>query len=537
MASLFILQAAGVLLSVFVYFGFIRKKGSGLPLPPGPKPLPVIGNLRNLPPAGKLEYTHWLSFKERYGPLSSITVLGQPMIIVHDRKALLDLLEKHSVKTSNRPSQVFANELCGLGRMIPSLQYSDYFRFQRKIIHQQIGTKALASRFGEVQDIESRRLLLRILRNPEDMREHIKTEAAAIILKITYGYNLDPHQADPLVALVEYMMECLVQAFVPLSWLVDVIPPIRHLPKGFPGTAQFRKVSDRCKAVTDAMIEESFAFVQRQIANKTERPSLVSSMIHQYSDGKGDLKASDLEAISSCAAIMYGAGADTTVSTISSMILAMVLHPDIQKKAQAEIDSVVGVGVMPDLKDRERLPYTSALTKECFRWIPVVPIGTTHVASEDLTCGGYSIPKGSYILPQIWWFCHDPAVHPEPERFLPERFIAPRNEPDPAQHVFGYGRRICPGRYLAEDSVFLSVARLLACFDMAKQKDNLGREIDFEIDMTPGLICRPGTFPYSISPRSEKHAELIQSVELDYPWEQGDAPLLNSRVRDVIEER
>ena len=82
-----------------------------LPLPPGPKGLPLIGNINDLPPPGSQEYLHWQNFKKRYGSLSSITIMGQTMIIIHDRNTALELMEKRASKNSGRPNMKFAMEM------------------------------------------------------------------------------------------------------------------------------------------------------------------------------------------------------------------------------------------------------------------------------------------------------------------------------------------------------------------------------------------------------------------------------------------
>ncbi|KAI9149625.1 o-methylsterigmatocystin oxidoreductase [Paramyrothecium foliicola] len=537
MAHILVIQAAVATLSIIIYYTIIRKKDAGLPLPPGPKPLPIVGNIRDMPPQGKLEYEHWLEFKKKYGGISSVTVLGQPMIILHDRKAIIEILGKNSLRTSNRPIQPFGGDMCGFGSLLTMLQYDDNFKNQRKLVDQQLGTRLLSSRFGQVQDVESRRFLLRVLEDPKELRAHLNTEASAIILKITYGYSPAPQGFDPLNTLVNILIEHMALALVPLSWIVDLFPILGYLPNGFPGAGAFQKMALKCQEVTRTVADAPFELVKSQMSKGTHRPSFVSSAIQQCRDSTGRLSKDDEESIKFAAAIMYGGGAETTASTIHTMILAMMLHPEAQEKAQQEIDNVIGAVKLPRLEDRESLPYVTALVKEIYRWRPIVPIAPAHVTTEEITYGGYRIPKGSYLLPQIWWLVHDPSVYPNPEKFEPERFLSPRNEQDPLANIFGYGRRICPGRFLAEDSVWLTAARLLAVFNCQKLRDEQGREVNFEITTTPGLLCQLAPYPYSITPRSDRHAELIRSVEVDHPWEKGDAEQLNkllgNRVQDL----
>ncbi|KAJ3539528.1 hypothetical protein NM208_g5454 [Fusarium decemcellulare] len=520
---LILTQLVFVLLCIALYWLLIQRKPSN-DLPPGPKPLPLVGNILDLPPAGKPEYQHWIKLKSKYGPVSSVTVLGTTMVILQSNEAIQDIMVKKSTKTGGRPDLYFADELCGFGVFTSNITHGPTHRLHRKFMHQQMGTKTLAGQFYGIQDVESRRFLLRVLDDPDNLIKHIKTEASAIILRITYGYSIEPHKADPLVDLIEGMMDNWSRAVVPGTWLVDVLPFLKHLPAGFPGTS-FKKTAEKWIEVTRMAIEVPYAFVLKQMANGAPRSSYVAGLVEHYSNSASkDWKPSkdDEDAIKNSAAIIYGGGADTTVSTISSFVLAMIMFPDVQRRAQAEIDTVVGSDRLPNGEDRERLPYLAALIKETLRWLPVVPVGTTHVAQEEVTYAGYRIPKGAYLLAGIWSCLHDPQTHPNPSIFDPERFLEPRNEPDPANHTFGYGRRICPGRYLADDNLFLTLSRLLATFHIGKAVDGQGKEIDVKMEATPGLITHPVSFPYSIKPRSARHAELIRSTETEYPWEESD---------------
>ncbi|KAF5025066.1 hypothetical protein F66182_2835 [Fusarium sp. NRRL 66182] len=320
------------------------------------------------------------------------------------------------------------------------------------------------------------------------------------------------------------MMINFSYAFVPLSWAVDIVPSLIHLPHWFPG-ASFKKTAKEWRKTTDQALNVPYNFVMNQMSSGVNRPSYVASHIEQSSKNNDGSKPSqeDIDAVKASAAILYGGGADTTVSSIMSFILAMIVSPEVQKKAQAEIDRVVGSDRLPGFEDQECLPYVNALAKEAHRWMPVVPITTTHVTQEELIYAGYRIPKGSYLIPNTWWLLHDPEVYENPSLFDPERFIEPRNEPDPTDYAFGYARRVCPGRYLAEDSIFITLARLLAVFTMDKAVDENGNEIEVEIDAMPGLISHPVDFAYSIKPRSCKHVEMVREAEKEHPWEESDA--------------
>ncbi|KAK2003327.1 cytochrome P450 [Colletotrichum falcatum] len=518
---------------ILYYFHFRRLARSNLP--PGPCPLPIVGNIRDLPPSGKPEYQHWLKLKDTYGSISCITILGQLIIVIHDRDAAHDLLNKSSMKTSGRPYMPFA-DLCGFTSLLNLEQYDAGYRQDRKLVHQQFGTKAVAARFRDTIDAESHRFLVQILDDPANLVQHIKTVTSGIILRITYGYSISPNAPDPLVGLIEHTMDIFALATVLMGWATDIFPALQYLPASLPGTS-FRKVAQEYGAQLRTTMEVPYSFVRQQMAKGTNRLSYVSSLVehHILNDEGVDKADKDMEeAIKKTAVVMYGGGADTSATSIHAFVLAMILFPEVQKKAQREIDTVVGGDALPQFADRDRLPYVSALVKETLRWFPVAPLGVAHRTDEAFDYRGFHIPKGAYLLPSIWWFLNDPQTYADPSCFDPDRFLPPRNEPDPEDQAFGYGRRICPGRYLADESIFITVARLLATFDIKKAVDESGREIDPEIHGTSGLIMRLQDFPYSMTPRSAKSVHLVKAAETEHTHDDGDARLVRDTLSSLL---
>ena len=168
--------AASAMLAAGVLFAYQRtRRGNSLPLPPGPKPVPLLGNVADFPPAGEPEHLHWLKHKDMYGGISSVTVMGMTLVILHDKALAHDLLEKSAGKTSGRPEMVMANKLCGYESIAVCQSYTPTFRRYRKLLHQELGTKTTAAQFHNVQEEEVKRQLVRILREPEGLLSHYKT--------------------------------------------------------------------------------------------------------------------------------------------------------------------------------------------------------------------------------------------------------------------------------------------------------------------------------------------------------------------------
>lgn len=318
-------------------------------------------------------------------------------------------------------------------------------------------------------------------------------------------------------------------AAVPMAWPVDILPILRHIPENFPGI-KFKKIAREWRKSIRSTAYTPYRFAQRQIAANRSEQSYVSKLVRKFRSGDetAGLSSEDEEAIVWTAASLYGAAADTTVITLSVFTLAMVMFPHVQYKAQEEIDRVVGTDRLPSFDDRDGLPYVSAVVKETLRWWPIAPMGFPHAVDADIEYNGLHIPKGALLLPAVWWFLHDPEVYADSASFDPERFLSPRNEPDPDTEGFGYGRRICPGRFFADSSLYINIVQTLATFNIAKSVGKDGKEIAVDVKPKPGILSYPTEFQFHAVPRSQKHVQLIRRVELEHPFETSDAGFLGS---------
>ncbi|OGM46071.1 putative flavonoid 3-hydroxylase [Aspergillus bombycis] len=514
-----------LLAGVLGLYALLKSKASRAPLPPGPKGLPIIGNIGSDLPRGGKDWEHWLKHKDLYGPISSITTAGHTLVILNDTNVAMELLEKRSARYSSRPRLVMANELSGADIFLTTHTENALVREQRKRILSQLRSeRALLSLYPQV-DTVVRRFLLRTLQKPEELVDHIKTGIGGVILKIAYGYTAEFHGRDPLIDLVEKTSFAFGIINQPAGWLVDSIPALKYMPSWFPG-AGFKKQAREYRRGFDTLANWPFAFARHQMKEGKYEPSFVSRQIEQTNS---ILNPKEELNIKYSAAAVFQAGYDTTASTITSFFLAMALFPAAQIKAQEEIDRVIGAR-LPTPADRVNLPYVNALINEVIRWNPVVQIGIMHAATEDDIYEGYLIPKGAPIVPNIWAFAHDPEVYSDPMSFRPERFLASDGhtpERDPHTLVFGFGRRICPGRPLADFNNFLTIARSLAVFRIRKAMKD-GKEIDPVVDYQEGIVGHLSPFEVSIQPRSAEHEALIRSLEVEDPGSRSDLTTLES---------
>ncbi|CUA74191.1 O-methylsterigmatocystin oxidoreductase [Rhizoctonia solani] len=200
-------------------------------------------------------------------------------------------------------------------------------------------------------------------------------------------------------------------------------------------------------------------------------------------------------------------GSDTTVSSLKTFVLAMLLFPECQAKAQGEIDRVIGSSRLPTFDDKDQLPYVNNLINEVMRWQPVTPLAVPHACTQDDVYRNYRIPKGAIVIGNVWSMSRNAEVYKNPEDFNPDRFLDPQVPKIPA---FGFGRRLCPGIHYAEASIFITVTSILAAYTITKAKDENGEEITPSTEgVAESVVYHPKPFKCVFTPRSEKHRELI----------------------------
>lgn len=156
------------------YYRWIKSTNNEAKLPPGPKGLPLVGNMFDFPPASIPEYRHWAKLREKYGPVISLSILGQKVIVIHDLAIAEHLMNVKLSKTSSRPHMTFANEMAGFDNILVSKSPKLDLQLYRKIAYDHLGTEKKVSQFWRFQEMETARLLLLTLDNPNDLIRHFK---------------------------------------------------------------------------------------------------------------------------------------------------------------------------------------------------------------------------------------------------------------------------------------------------------------------------------------------------------------------------
>ncbi|KAJ7095645.1 cytochrome P450 [Mycena epipterygia] len=437
--SLYAYAAGGSALLIALHSYFSQRTRSKLPLPPGPRKWPLVGNLFDMPTT--FEWLTYMEWSKRYNSdVLHLNVAGTSIIVVSSAEAANELLEKRASLYSDRARLPMVNELMGWDFALAFMKYGEHWRAHRRLFHEVFNAVASQNFHAKEREV-CHELLYAFLEKPDhDVQDHFRHMAAKIVLSVAYDIDVKP-SGDPYVELADSAVEGLVTAVVPGRFLVDSIPLLKYVPAWFPG-AGFQRRAREWRRLSQGMLEKPFAEAKQKIAKHPIRDRL------------------------------------------------------------------------PDFDDEPSLPYVAAVMKESLRWRNVAPISIPHFLPVDDEYRGYRLPGNSIVIPNTWAILHDEVVYPDPYSFKPERYLL-NGELNPAMPdlgiIFGFGRRICPGRHMAHSSVWITLVSILAAFDITKAVGDDGEVIEPSYEYFAGLVVQPLPFKCCIRPRSEKAIELIRA--------------------------
>ncbi|KAJ3870814.1 cytochrome P450 [Lentinula edodes] len=527
------------------YYHHSYQSGIKLPLPPGPRKLPLLGNTLDMPATDQhIIFSQWA---EQYGSdILHLKVAGGDYIILNSYEAVIDLLDKRSAIYSSRPHFTMLQDLVGWKGDLLFMSSGKVLNAHRKLFHQ--GRFKFHPTNSAIHRIHEKRalgiFLNSLIDTPEEWVSHIKQMIGAIIIGVAYGVQVQPKD-DPNITAASKMYSVLNAASVPGAFLVDILSFLKYVPAWFPG-ASFKQKAKAWYGIRNATIRPPFMQVKQALIDGTANDSFTSRCLanaeHFNPDSDSDCLSEEEEMIMQTAGTLYEGGADTGKTALQTFLLAMMCFPDAQHAAQEELDHVIGQKRLPDYQDLDdpaTLPYVRAIILECLRWQTVVPLGkyTTqsqsvpHLIDTEDTYKGYYIPRGSIILPNVWGILRDKRKYgPTASTFDPKRWLlqtfddkgkvqreldSDMMEHDPIPISFGFGRRVCPGQHMALSTFQINVASLLHCFNINPPVDENGNHVIPEIKYVSGITNGPTPFDCCIKPRSNEHAALVQHMLMD----------------------
>ncbi|KZP06779.1 cytochrome P450 [Athelia psychrophila] len=406
---------------------------------------------------------------------------------------------------------VMLNELMGWDGFFATMPYGDYWRTHRRLFTRHFDVDPTMNHHP-MQTRAVHALLQDLLDAPNLWADHLSLATGKLLMDATYGIDVKSKD-DKYITAPEESIKGLVKALTPGTFLAEGFPILKHIPSWVPG-AGFQKFALKEKAIATRVFDDPFAALKKDIAEEAARPSFGLRCLQEVDSSRD--AAYQNRVIRNATGSVYFAGTNTTVSALSTFILAMVLYPEAQAKARAEIDSVLGEGQLPTFADESSLPYLSAVVSEVLRWEVVAPFAIPHLSTEEDNYNSYTIPKGTLVIPNTWAVLNDEKTYPNPSKFNPERFLKDGNYDslvqDPMAAAFGYGRRICPARHFAREFLWFSAGSILAAFNIDALLDARGERVLPRKDYGSGGTRTPKPFECMITPRSATIVDAIQGL-------------------------
>ncbi|KAG9218358.1 hypothetical protein CCMSSC00406_0007271 [Pleurotus cornucopiae] len=543
---------SSIILAVFsiIVLVYVRKKPRRtLPLPPGPRKYPIIGNLLVVP-----DESHWVAYdriaKECNSDIIHFSVFGNSVIVLNSFAAASDVLDRQSSISSSRPEGTMINEVMGWKSMFSVQPYGQQWRDHRKVFWQEFHPEHGRLHHRPIQLRCSRDLIRRLYESPLDFQTHIRHMTASSILVVVYGVDVQ-EKDDPNITLVENALKHLDLGFIG-TYMVDIFPFLKHIPRWIPG-AGFQIIGRNATRDLNLLVDVPYSQTRRLLTEGRGESSLIYRALSRGSIPDGGKEEC---IIKNTAATAYLGANETSKFSMTLFVALMALNPDIQKRAQRELDQYLNHR-LPEFEDEDYLPYTFAVMLEVLRLEPITPLGLPRSLVSDGEYKGYHLPGGSVVFCNLWYsspslsrisrltypraILRDETVFSEPGEFIPSRFLKD-GQIDPSlkdyfMTAFGFGRRICPGRYFAMDNLWLNMASILSVYTIGKAVDEDGQEIDITPEYTTNLN-RMGWNPvFSVQPYGQRWRDRRRVFWQEFNPEQGKVnhrPIQLYYTRDLI---
>ncbi|CAH9095755.1 unnamed protein product [Cuscuta epithymum] len=480
-----------LVLAVLVYslVAKAKRRRHSPPLPPGPKPWPVIGNLPHL---GPKPHQSIAALARTYGPLMYLRLGSVDVVVAASASVAAQFLKAHDANFSSRPPNSGAKHIAYNYQDLVFAPYGPRWRMLRKICSVHLFSAKALDDFCHVRQEEVgvlTRALASAGKSPAKLDQLLNVCTTNALSRVMIGRKVFPDhttnrggksdpKADEFKSMVVEMM-MLAGVFN----VGDFIPAVEWLDlQGIAG--KMKKLHARLDAFLNTIVEE-----HKMNGVKTSRDvdflsTLMSLTADAVDDQGAKLTHTEIKAL---LLNLFTAGTDTSSSTVEWAIAELLRNPKILKQAQEELDRVIGPDRVVKESDLAQLPFLQAIVKETFRLHPSTPLSLPRMAAQSCEINGYFVPKGATLLVNVWAIARDPDAWTDPLEFIPARFLPGGEKPNADVRgndfeviPFGAGRRICSGMSLGLRMVQLLVATLVHAFDWELPNGQSAEKLNME---------------------------------------------------------
>ncbi|XP_053328574.1 cytochrome P450 2G1-like [Spea bombifrons] len=434
-------------------------------LPPGPTPLPLIGNLLQIE-RGQIKNS-FMKLTEKYGSVYTLYFGPNPVVVISGyeavREALITQGDDFGARGKIPTLDKFAQ---GYGISFSNGERWRQLRgFTSKTLRNLgFGKKSFESKIHEeakcvVEELKNLR------ENPIDPTKLLMDASTNILLSIIFG-DRSEYKDERFSKLLGYIEETFNLISSPWGQLQSVLPQVMDY---VPGPHQ--KIT--------AISEELVSYIKERV--KTHQQTLDPNKARDFIDAflikikeekNNPTTEFTMRNLLLTVHNLFIAGAEAVSTTLKHGLLILLKHPEIEAKVYEEIDRVIGQGRAPNINDRVKMPYTNAVVHEIHRFADIVPFNIPHMTAKDTQFRGYTIPKGTDVYILLYSVHRDPGYFSTPYKFNPNHFLDEnggfkRNE---AMMAFSAGKRVCPGENLGRMIFFLFLTTLLQNFTLSSER-------------------------------------------------------------------
>ncbi|KAI9264097.1 cytochrome P450 [Phascolomyces articulosus] len=460
---------------------------------PSPKgAYPYFGHLPLLGEIPSLQFSKW---HKELGPLISVKMGVKQWISISDANLAHQILGIDTTVTANRPHTTF---LCdyhalkdnGIAGANPSTQWKKTRAATLQILSPR-NREHLDKLHGPDADLLIETLVNTTARDGSvAVSDPLHFTSLNVIFATCFGRRAESVD-DPVFKEVSYLMNQTgkrsspaeeISTFLPVMAIMDIL---------------FRKKKDMHKFIYERRNPAFERYIKASLEEDVD--CFAKSLLEME-----DINNHDNVIVTLADLII--AGTDTTAVMLEWSMIILCHYPEVQKTMREEIGKFVSEhGRLPTFDERESVPYSISVQKECMRFRPITYFGLPHEASQDIEVNGYLIPKGASIVCDMRALHRDPALFLDPDTFIPDRYVNERSKPmytsanmgpEMRDHYnFGFGRRVCPGAYLAELEIFNVWVRLYSRCLVEPAKDAFGLPVYPDLDdiYNAGITSKPGS--------------------------------------------
>ncbi|XP_069832023.1 cytochrome P450 2K1-like [Dendropsophus ebraccatus] len=484
-----VLLAFAVVLFLATVFNKNRKLPSNFP--PGPRPLPILGNALMLDMSKP--HKTFLELSKTYGTVFSVQIGFDKLVILCGYDTIKDALVNHGEEFSDRPKlELFSKTTKDHGLIFAN---GENWKVMRRFTLSTLRDYGMGKKGIENKIIDEASCLVQAFKAHKgksfDNLQVINTAVANIIVSTVIGIRFD-YEDPTITKLVGLINENIRLLGSPLVRLYNSYPYLIHWMPG-----PHKKVFVNMKEMHD-FIRETFTR-QRTELDINDQRNLVDAYLAKQQEGKPEsTQYFHDENLIALVENLFTAGMETTSTTLRWGLLLMMKYPEIQRKVHNEIEAVIG-SAQPQIDHRRQMPYTDAVIHEMQRFGDIVPGSAPHLTSQDVNFRGYSIPKGTAIIPLLHSVLRDKTYFERPDEFYPEHFLDSEGKLKKIEAFipFSIGKRSCAGETLAKMELFLFFTTLLQNFIFQAPPGA-------KLDLSPAMSSTNGPKPYEICaiPRS-----------------------------------